>query len=77
MVIPAGVRERSGLNEGIKLVLLETDNGLVLLTRDQLRARVVDQLAGTDLVDNLLTERRRSADIEDAGSGSASRTRTP
>lgn len=66
LVIPAEVRSAAGLAEGTKLVLLPTDAGLVLMTRDQLRARVRDDLAGLDLVEELLAERRRAADDEDA-----------
>jgi hypothetical protein len=47
-------------------VLLDTPEGIVLLTREQLRARVRDELAGLDLVDALLDDRRRAAQIEDA-----------
>lgn len=66
IVVPADVRERAGLSEGTPLVLLETPTGLVLLTREQLRARVRDELAGLDLVAELLADRRRAAQQEDA-----------
>lgn len=66
LVIPAEVRTAAGLAEGTKLVLLPTDAGLVLMTREQLRARVRDDLAGLDLVGELLAERRRAAADEDA-----------
>ncbi len=65
MVIPAGVRERAGLDEGTTLVLMESDNGLVLMTRAQLRARVATELAGSGLVDALLADRRHQAASED------------
>ncbi len=65
IVVPAEVRERAGLTEGTTLVLLDTPDGLVLLTREQLRARVRDQLEGLDLVGDLLADRRRSAAQED------------
>jgi len=65
-VVPAEVRERAGLSEGTRLVLIETPNGLVLLTREQLKARVRAELAGLDLVKELLDERRAQADAEDA-----------
>jgi len=64
--VPAEVRSRAGLLEGTPLVLLDTPSGLVLLTRAQLRARVRDELAGLDLVGELLADRRRTADEEDA-----------
>jgi AbrB family looped-hinge helix DNA binding protein len=66
IVVPIEVRERAGLTEGTPLVLLDTPDGLVLLTREQLRARVRDELGGLHLVDDLLAERRRSASKEDA-----------
>ena len=39
--------------------------GLVLMTRDQLRSRVRDDLSGSDLVADLLSERRRESERED------------
>ncbi|MCP3854199.1 MAG: AbrB/MazE/SpoVT family DNA-binding domain-containing protein [Actinomycetia bacterium] len=66
IVVPADVRERAGLTEGTPLVLLETPDGLVLLTREQLRDRVRNELGGLDLVGDLLADRRRAADGEDA-----------
>jgi len=66
IVVPAEVRERQGLVEGTPLVLLETPVGLVLLTRGQLRQRVREELAGLDLVAELLAERRTAATAEDA-----------
>lgn len=65
LVVPAEVRERVGISEGTVLVMLETPGGIVLLTRDQLRRRVRDDLAGTDLVSELLAERRKNAAAED------------
>lgn len=66
LVLPADLRARLGLADGSPLVLLETPHGLVLLTREQLRDRVRDELAGTDLVAELLAERRASAAGHDA-----------
>ncbi|MCC5953188.1 MAG: AbrB/MazE/SpoVT family DNA-binding domain-containing protein [Acidimicrobiia bacterium] len=66
LVVPAEVRARVGLAEGTPLVLLESPAGLVLMTRDQLKARVRDELSGLDLVDQLLADRRRAAAAEDA-----------
>ncbi|MFT5223547.1 MAG: hypothetical protein ACI867_001868, partial [Glaciecola sp.] len=43
------------------LTLIETDDGLVLLTRDQLKRRVRADLGGLDLVGDLLVERRQAA----------------
>ena len=66
LVIPAELRERTGLTEGTLLVLLETPKGLVLLTRSQLQELVQADLAGLDLVGELLAERRAEAATEDA-----------
>ena len=66
LVVPVEVRERVGLEPGTPLVLLETPSGLVLLTRQQLRDRVRAELAGLDLVSELLAERRAAASVEDA-----------
>ncbi len=64
--VPESVRERAGLHEGATLVLLETSNGIVLLTRDQLLERVRRELEGLDLVGDLLTERRVAGEHEAA-----------
>jgi AbrB family looped-hinge helix DNA binding protein len=66
LVIPADLRERKALTEGTALVLLETPSGLVLLTRPQLMDLVRADLAGVDLVGELLAERRADAAAEDA-----------
>lgn len=55
-----------GLAEGTALVLVETSRGVVLLTREQAKERVRADLAGLDLVEELLTERGRQASAEDA-----------
>ena len=65
LVVPAELRERAGMREGCPLVLVETDAGVVLLTRDQLKARVRADLAGLDLVEELLAERRAESRAED------------
>lgn len=66
VVVPADVRERTGIRVGTPLVLLESPTGLVLLTRSQLRDRVRNDLEGTDLVAELLAERRANALSEEA-----------
>lgn len=60
-MLPAELRTHTGLTEGTPLVVLETDGGIVLMTREQLLRRVRDEFAGTDLVDELLAERRQAA----------------
>ena len=66
LVIPASLREHAGLHEGRPVVLVETPNGIVLLTREQLRDAVRGDLAGSDIVASLLTDRRAAAAAEDA-----------
>ena len=64
LVIPAELRDRAGLTEGTALTLIETPAGVVLLTRPQLQALVRADLAGLDLVGELLAERREEAAAE-------------
>ncbi|HMD45815.1 MAG TPA: AbrB/MazE/SpoVT family DNA-binding domain-containing protein [Acidimicrobiales bacterium] len=66
LVIPVEVREQLGLETGTVLTLLESPDGLVLLTREQLRSLVRRDLAGLDLVGELLADRRSDAAAEDA-----------
>ncbi|MBK5221589.1 MAG: AbrB/MazE/SpoVT family DNA-binding domain-containing protein [Acidimicrobiia bacterium] len=66
LVVPAPVREEAGLSEGTPLMLMATPSGIVVMTREQLKARVRAELAGTDLVDALLAERRIVAADEGA-----------
>ena len=66
-VIPAELRERAGMSEGSALVLIETPRGVVMLSRGQLKDLVRTDLAGLDLVDELLADRRRQAAAEEAG----------
>lgn len=66
LVVPSELRQRAGLTEGTTLTLLETPAGLVMLTRQQLKAYVRRDLEGLDLVDELLSERRDAAASEEA-----------
>lgn len=66
LVIPAELRQRSGLTEGVPLIMVETPGGLVVMTREQAHERLRQQLSGTDLVAELLAERREAAHSEDA-----------
>jgi AbrB family looped-hinge helix DNA binding protein len=66
LVIPAELRAEAGLTEGTPIVLIATPGGLLLLTQDELRSLVRADLAGLDLVDELLAERRAQAAAEDA-----------
>ena len=65
LVIPAELRERLALAPGVELLLLESADGLVLATREQAKRLVRARLSGPSMVEALLAERRRDADIED------------
>ena len=65
LVVPAALRERLHLEAGTPLVLIETELGVVLATRKQLKRLVRSQLQGLDLVDELLADRRRQAAADD------------
>jgi AbrB family looped-hinge helix DNA binding protein len=66
LVVPAELRERLNLKPGTPLVLLETPQGVVLATREQVKTLVRAGLQGLDLVSELLEDRRRHALAEDA-----------
>jgi hypothetical protein len=59
--LPAGLRQSRGWPEGSVLLLLETDDGVLLTTRDDLERQVRAELAGANLVADLLEERRAEA----------------
>lgn len=65
LVVPADLRARQHWDQGTPLLLIETKGGVVLATREQARDIVRAQLAGTDLVGELLRERRSAALGED------------
>lgn len=66
VVIPAELRERLHLDPGTPLILVETDRGIVLATRAQVKELVRSSLEGADLVGDLMEDRRRQAAAEDA-----------
>ncbi len=66
LVVPAEVRARHGLEQGASVIVMESPWGLVLTTREALLARIQLHLKGSNLVQQLLDQRRRSAAIEDA-----------
>lgn len=61
IVVPAGVRERHSWHEGTRLIAVESASGLVLISRDEARRLLKEQLAGHDLVTELLQDRRAEA----------------
>ncbi len=58
IVLPAAIRDRRGWVVGTELVALESETGVVLVDRDSLKKAVRAQLAGRDVVTELLDERR-------------------
>lgn len=64
LVIPADIRARQGLTAGTPIVLVETDRGVVLITRSQAKDLLRDQLRGSSLVDELIADRRAAADVD-------------
>lgn len=47
------------------MMLIESDNGLILLSQDQLKSRVQADLQGSALVDELLADRGQASARED------------
>lgn len=66
IVIPAELRSRAGLTAGTPLILFETQDGFELYSREQLSNKVAAALRGSDLVGELLAERRHEASLENA-----------
>ncbi len=65
LVIPAELRARSNLEPGTVLLLIDSPDGLLLVTREQLSESVRTDLEGRDLVNDLIAERRQAAALED------------
>ena len=61
LVLPAAIRERQGWVVGTELVAVEGPTGVALVDREQLKATLRTQLAGGDVVAELLADRRRDA----------------
>lgn len=61
VVIPAPARAHHRWSEGTDLIALDTEGGLILMSREQAEARVARSIAGRDLVAELLEERRAEA----------------
>ncbi|HMQ65285.1 MAG TPA: AbrB/MazE/SpoVT family DNA-binding domain-containing protein [Arachnia sp.] len=65
LVVPAELRTRQGWRQGDPLLFVEAPDGVVLMTREQAKALVRKQLAGSSLVEELLADRRAAAAQED------------
>ena len=64
LVVPAELRQHAGLTAGTPVTMIETADGIVLVTREQLKRMVRRDLTGVDLVAELLADRRRAATDE-------------
>lgn len=65
VVVPSEVREARGWVKGTTLIGIDTPKGLLLMTRDDARSMVREQLSGRDLVQELLDERAAEARRDD------------
>jgi len=69
VVIPQKIREAEGLNPGDKLILFREENGMTLMTRDQLKEKVQANFreCPRSLADELIADRRAEAqrDLEE------------
>ena len=66
VVLPAGLRQERGWDEGTVLVIVRTDRGVLIESRDALLETIQSDLSGTDLVAELISERRAESLREDA-----------
>ena len=66
VVIPAELRERHHLDAGVPLVVVDTDRGMILIGRDELKDLVQHDLSGEGMLDELLADRRRQAAADDS-----------
>lgn len=71
LVIPAPVRAELGLEEGTELTVFVEHGAVVLTTHTALEAQIhaLTSGAGGDVVDELITERRREAQRESGAEG--------
>jgi bifunctional DNA-binding transcriptional regulator/antitoxin component of YhaV-PrlF toxin-antitoxin module len=65
LVVPAELRQHAGLTAGTPVTMIETADGIVLLTREQLKRMVRRDLSGVDLVSALLADRRLASTDDD------------
>ena len=66
IVVPASIRARHRWVEGSTLVALDTDLGVLLADQGTVERLVRARLAGHDLLDELISDRRREAARENA-----------
>jgi AbrB family looped-hinge helix DNA binding protein len=64
LVIPSEVRGPRGLSSGQPLLLLDADDGLLILTREQAKSRFRASLSTNRLADELIADRRDEVKAE-------------
>ncbi|HSU36891.1 MAG TPA: AbrB/MazE/SpoVT family DNA-binding domain-containing protein [Microlunatus sp.] len=65
LVVPLELRERWNMHAGSALLMIDTPDGIVLATRDQVKRLLREQLQGRSLVDELIADRRAAAAEDD------------
>lgn len=66
IVVPSEVRSRRNWLPGTALILIETEDGLLLTERDTALRRIRSRVNGAPVLKELFAERRREAAAEDA-----------
>ncbi len=61
LVIPADVRADLNWTQGTRMVLVEAEYGMLLMSVDQARALIKKQIGDRDLVGELIAERHAEA----------------
>jgi len=64
IVVPAELRARHQWRAGSTLVAIDTDLGVLFAGRDAVESLVRSRLAGSDLLGELLADRRREASVD-------------
>lgn len=67
LVVPAELRQHQQWDQGVPLIFVETDDGVLVTSREQMKARVRRQLAGSSLSEELIRDRHTEAASEDIG----------
>ena len=65
LVVPLELRERWNMHAGSTLLMIDTPDGIVVATRDQVKRLLREQLRGKSLVDELIADRRAAAAADD------------
>lgn len=61
LVIPAEIRAELNWTQGTRMVLVEAEDGMLLMSVDQARAMLKRQIGDRDLVAELIAERHAEA----------------